>query len=610
VAIYGNGLDASTGYAFSSTPGQMRDIDVSERGKTLRFDSVITWSDYSSQRNQADKAIWSVDDTSIATVSSNGIVTPLANGSVTLRLRVDGAQTQSGSMLEARCRINFYGQQDGYYVQAISIIDEAGNIYDTATPYIIEVESEDDLGSIMLNFYALVTVHDPASGQTRTLDTREGSLSSQTAQMPTPIADLTWALDDGNFGSFLNGTGLYRPGTKTGAATIFATSFSGIKPGQPVRGSAALRISGPPQVEGYHPQDTLTIKVYYEQYPPSEYGEEAYTNTQVFDAGDLTGMGAFTALYTAAGSATTTYKGYGPTLRSVLTQGMGLDLTGGAGVSKLIFASYDNDWSVPYANLLGTSRYYFPYAGSNIWAGAQQVDAMLAINSSNWPANESDPGVMSEANRFHLLVGAFGLGDNNTSWQRKWIHTITVVMGGAPPVQMGDGDGGGDGSGTGTGDDSGSGTGTGDSGQGTDGQTGGEGAGDGASTSGSGSDAGAVGDAGPLVAIQATDPGAGQQTEGRLGGSSEATHGGIDATQPSTPDNQSQPAAGGYTVYQMMNANKSAIEQTLDFSGPWSQATLPAAGGLLALGGAQALLWYRRQTTLAPLTSLAKGATA
>ena len=103
--------------------------------------------------------------------------------------------------------------------------------------------------------------------------------------------------------------------------------------------------------------------------------------------------------------------------------------------------------------LFDTPRYYFPYlaaneetgelysadGGDDLWVGAQQVEAMLALEDyTQWDAVGvdfealSDSSLYSTGSRFHLFFGQASPQEKGTSSAAKYVYKILVTFAGAP----------------------------------------------------------------------------------------------------------------------------------------------------------------------------------
>lgn len=514
---------------------------LTSKGETLTFRVQLIWSDGSTSfAEDTSRAVsYSVDDPSIATVDVTGTVRALSNGTVTLTATCEG---HSVSYM-----IDVTGQNNELYVESIVIVDENGDPYDEQSG--IQVE---DL-NLKVDLYARVTVVDPATGQKTDYFTSDGSLSSQTGGA---IADLSWSVSDSNLGHVDETTGSYTP-IDYANVLVTATSAAGLA-NTSVSGSVWVSAYNPKkQPAGRRPQDSLTVRVYYEEDPSTIVKEVTFSRA------DVEAMGTEYHTYTAVGAGSSSFataSGRGVLFSKVL-EAAGANLEGISYFSFITADSGGGEWGerVSYSMLFQT-RYYFPefdISGGSV-QNAVVVPPMLAIESNfRWYDPSEAGGDLSEDYKnmtddtcFRLLFGATNTGQITTNKQIYWINTINVVLEGGPAVQPninGSGDGGGtSGGSTTTGGNATSGTGT-----------------DGSTTPGAANGLGA-GESGGASAAE------GEQSDGTTGDE------------------------GRWSVYQIMNRNPSDVD-LLDEENPWRPYALPLACGVTAAGAAQAGVWYRRQ---------------
>lgn len=501
---------------------------LTKKGESLQFKVQLVWNDGSTSwaGDTGHATNWSVSDTSVAHVSTSGQVTALANGTVTLTATCDGLSTSY--------IIDVSGQNNELYVENIVICNENGEPYTEAGARLYNTNQT-------LQLVARATVANPADGTTTDYLTSNGLLSQQTNGA---IADLSWSVDDSTFGYVEPTTGLYRPAEEANV-WVSASSTAGIG-GATVTGKVCVSTAAEEKPDPVaRPQDSLTVKVTWEEAPDKVVSEKTFSRAEV------EAMGMVEQTYTVIGSANrfATVSGRGVLLSTVLeAAGANLD-----GIKEFRFVTADtpvgsSDFgtAVSYNMLFGSIRYYFPQydAGGNVQEGIP-VSPMLAVQSNfRWykygDSIDPDYSDMNDNACFRLLFGATGSGQVTSNAQVYWINTIKVVLAGAPPVQPEIGANTGDGTGQG-------------------GSGGGEGGGDGGST---GTD---VGDA-----------------TGLGGGSAAISDGGGGTT------------GGSWQVYQVMNPNPSDVD-TIDFENPFAPFVIPFAVGTAAAGGVQMGVRYRRQ---------------
>lgn len=560
-------------------PALAEKAHITSKGGYLEFDYVSYWNNGDTSPRNDGNATWWSSDPSIASFNSYRLE-PHKDGTVKIRCNVDTGKT-GGSELYAEATIKIDGQEDTAYIQAIRIIDPNG---ENATNGIYEIKEE--LATAQAQFMAEVDVVDPSTNTTTTYTTN-GRLSEQLPE----LGNLSWTVGDPALGSIIEDSGLFRP-ARYAMVAVMVNSLAGFG-GASVSASTVVSTLNPnegEQGDEYHPQDSLTIKAYYELQPPSEYGDAAYVIDDTYSLGDLQSLGALTAYYTAFTSSSDYYtmQGTGVPLSAVLRES-GINLEG---ISSFAFrtADWPDGENRPVtASFVFADRYFYPNIDIGSFADAVQVYPILAWSSSQIRNSMNLDVPMTEATRFRLLFGATPAG-GNSQYQIKWINTIVVVLAGGPPVIDGDGDGDGGGEGGSLDPDPNQDTDE-EEGQGTSGegehQTGGEGDGE---NRGEGSgDAAAAGNIGGNT----TTGGQGQGDQDR----GTATE---DPDKANPTDAGAQSAAIGTTggrefkVYQVMNKNASETEE-LDIPNPFAPYTVPLGVLMVGAGGLESLLWFRFQ---------------
>lgn len=584
--IYHSGKIAGT-----STQPDQRDLTIDTKGGTLEFYNRVQWNDYSKEY-YSDHVTWSTSDNSVATINSSGVLTAVGNGTVKVIATVDADYSSTGKALRAMVTVKVTNQTDERYVTGIRILNENDKAVRTYT-------MKDSLSTASAQFYAEVDVYDPATDTTKTYSTKDGKLSSQVIG----LSDVTWYMSDTTMGAVDEDTGVFRPSV-FGTMVVNVKSTAG-KNNKVKTASVTVTVKDPDGGsvnEDYHPQDSLTVKVYYEDYPPADFDDDdakEWVTSKTYSVSDLESLGTVTATYTAIGGGSYyTITGTGTPLAAVLKDA-GANLEG---VKRLSFKTADAlERPVSYRYIVGSDRYYFPNIDIGSYSGAMQVYPILALESSEVKNGSTDPDYhMTDATRFRLLFGSTGRSDHSSQYQIKWINTLYVELDGGPKVQDGDGKSSGT-SGKGSGSSSG-GKRQSDSSKGSsssssssanspssDGAGGGHGSGSGSSTE-NGGDAGSGNDgSGSGGSSGADDPGSfgsnpASQTDGTGGGSGSA--GG---------DGDDEGASGSYNVYQVMNRNDSATQRSLEYDNPWRKAVIPMGCLFLALGGFESWKWYRWQ---------------
>ena len=326
-----------------------------------------------------------------------------------------------------------------------------------------------------------------------------------------------------------------------------------------------------------HAQSTLTVKAYWEDYPPENSADESkYVINKTYTLDQLEELGTTTQTYTAVGASSYyTMTGRG-VLLSTLLKDAGVNIKG---MKQIAFGTADNiDRPVSSNFVFDTNRYYYPNIDVNSHAEKVQVAPMIAFESSEIRSGSTEPNYdFSDHTRYRLLFGAKADGSNNSQYQIKWINTLYVMLEGGPAAE--EENGGNDGNG-GNGTDNGgskdkSGNSSGTTGSGT------AGSGSGSGRAGTGSDGGSQGNSGGESATKGNATAA----EGASGGQTQAT--------AATDGAGSQ---SGYKVYQVMNRYKQDVEKDLDYENPYAPYAAPLGVAVLISGAMESLIWFRRQT--------------
>lgn len=587
---HANAAGAQDGQA-ACTP--VPDIIIADKGGSRQLDAILTWNDWSQSLNH-ESVTWSSSNPAVVTVDRSGTMYAQADGDAYVYATVDPALVNTaGIAFTAQCHVIVSQQDDAPYVTGLRIADADGNEIGSAA-YLLN----EPLETAQAIFSAHVDVRDPLTGRTVTYDTRNGTLPEQTEGA---IADLSWHVGDSAIGYVEeNGAlgGAFRP-LRYGIVQLFVTSYAGAG-NAPITSSIVVNIQDPEGgvvQDGYFPQETLTVKAYYEQYPPTNFNDDDdphFVINKEYQMIDLSRLGMVTQAYTALGSGSYyTILGRGVPLSSVL-QDAGVNISG---VSEIAFGTADHiDRPVSYNFVFGMDRYYYPNIDINQYTEAQQVYPILAFSSvelKNRTIGTAEEYAqleagMTEATRYRLLFGS--TPDGGTSqYQIKWISTLYIKLSGGPQVEEGeDGDDGSNGTAVGgqvtggEGNGGGMGTAADGVGLGTEGQ--GAGAGVSAANAG-GSNAASEGDSHSESGISSQASGLLQEVE---------------LAEVGRPE-------GNYAVYQVMNINDSDTPFDLPYQNPFKPFVGPLGVGILVTGAGEALLHYRRQAKGTPF-SLVLGA--
>lgn len=534
--------------------------EITAKGGTLELDSLMYWTTGDESRNHPSVE-WFTSDPSIATVYG-GVVSAKKNGTVYVCARVS-ANTDGGQPITASAQIEVKGQDDARYVTALRIISPDGRDV-TNENY----EWEESYSTAKAQFNAEIDVFDPSSGSSTTYSTVQGSLSSQAPD----LGDLSWSLTDASLGAVDPTTGLFRPRSSTvvGLQVLSLAGFSG----SVVSAVTSVRCKEPGEIQrnGFNPQETFTIKAYYEEHPYDVYGDEALAVDKTYSLAEMEGLATMRATYTAFNSSDYyTMTGRGVPLESLLVN---------AGIKPSdikTFAFGTGDWPVGENRpvtadfVLGT-RYYYPNIdlGSDVrFSGAIPVEPMIAVESNERKGGSTDPDSKIDiGTRFRLLFGSTPAG-GSTSYQIKWINTLYVVLKGAPPSEPGKGPGIGGGS------------------QNPGGETSGSGSPDGRSGSDLGSGVRGIGGSSSLTTVESAggDELAKQAAEGSFDAQGDVA-------------GSAAPQGGSVSrVYQVSleDADASTVSDVVA-AHPLRAWIAPSASLFLVIGCTRMGWWYRRQT--------------
>ena len=481
VAIYDETTQLPLWYATAGDPPGVQ-ASITERGGSIDLMTVITWNDNSDEPDSY-LVSWATSDSSVATVTADGVVRAAGDGTARITATVGGDYTADGSPLVAAVNVAVSGQTDNPYITALRILAPDGTAIGTDV-----YTWEGTVGTMLATYFVEVDVFDPIAETTATYSSQNGLISVQTGGA---IADPTWG-SDGAIIAVSTESGNYGQASALSTGNGFLTaSTTATVDGSSLTVSANVYVYDPEATYTEdHPQETLRILAYWEEVPPEnrdDPDDPAYVIDKEYTPDDIAALGTFTEYYTAiTGSGHFyTFLGYGTLLTSVL-RNAGIDFSDPdyQGINTMRFGTYDNiDRTVSYDFVVRSDRYYYPNIDLGQYNGAVQVAPMIALESARaYDSVDVTEDMLSDGRRFHLLFGANVSTGNNSYYSIYQIHTIYIELTGGPPVEdpaaEGDpnsGSGGGDGSGNGGG--SGDGEGGGGSGEGGGSGTTGEGAG-------------------------------------------------------------------------------------------------------------------------------------
>jgi hypothetical protein len=431
--------DGTRHYIGEGEPGY-ENISITSKGRQVQLNSWYTTNlAYGAIHETANSeqglggftVDWQSSDNSIATISPTGLITPYANGRVFITVSVQDSSLYQGDSSPVKVIEVICDGQEGEYVTKVTIIGEdgVGMGTDAGTVKLITDESP-----VSYRFFVQVTWSDSDGTIVRVEDTRLGD---------TVTSSVVWSITGNPSAGTINAdTGQLRTTGYSGNLLVICDVTGGL-------GGKTLRDIAPVQVDTgvyeYDPQESLTLRVVYQEFP------EIVIVEQTYSFAELLGMLPTTSSpYTVLGNNT-----YGViNARGFLFKDViglaGVDL---ADVYRFVFGTPDNhDAPVSHQLLYGSgARYYFPNWDIGSKAESVVVPPMLAYESSMvWGQSEVDPSLsLDEGTRFRLCYGPTWEGNSNSYYQTYWIHTITIELTGAPPANPDLGDGEGDGEGPG-----------------------------------------------------------------------------------------------------------------------------------------------------------------
>jgi hypothetical protein len=540
--------DVAEYYAYASNPAATQPLFLTARGESLELDTNIWWNDNSENRN-SEHVTWEIEEQYQSIVNFNsGVLTALADGMAVLKAKVDPAYTNGNVEMEAAILISVSGQTTNPYVSGLWICDASG-VFQSS------IVLNESLSTALYQFYAYVEVYDPNTG-TASYHITKGDMSAVPG-----IGNLTWYMQDATYGS-IDTTGLYRPKEYANVG-VGVYSDSGAY-GRVFAQLASIITNNPSgTVQDGHPQAALTVIAEYEELPGTVAIQKEYSYWDLVALG--TQLQTVTAINSQIEYATLT--GRGVYLSRVL-EDAGINL---AGIKSVYFDAVNPPLNsgLTRSALFDVPQYYYPnYDLNGSTAGAVRVYPMLAFES-NFRRNQTGVDLnMNGESRFLLMLGSYP-----HKYQVKWVHTLKVTLSGGPSVQQGNDEtpppppeekkevdipdystrhgGAGEGS-------SGVGVGT------------------GAADSGEGS-------------------GSGSQTGTERGDSQDDGQGANDAGAEGSSGNESGSGASNvWNIHQTMNPNDS--DTNIVFAdNPLSPFVLPFGFGVVAAGGTESALWFRRQ---------------
>jgi hypothetical protein len=540
-----SGSDGKTHFVGEDFDSKYKTLSITEKGKTLQLNGWFTtnmsdgvmYETANSSSPIGEVALqWVSSGNGIATVSPSGLITPIADGEVTITARVsEESKYEEGKEAPSKSVKLLVSGQSAAYVKSVTIIGENGNNLSKKTGVSTVIQGKNKF----FQFYALVVWHDPRTGADRTEDTRTDKVSST----------IKWSVGGSGVVATINETTGRLKASEYSGNCFVQCSVTGGNGGKTVKDTANVQVDTGEYA--YAPAADLTLKVVYQQFP------DKVAQTHTYSLSELSAqLPAVTNSYTVfGGSRYGVIRASGYLFKDVVAL-EGVDIHDVYQFRFTTADGYDNPITTKMLYESG-SRYYFPNWDIGSRAGAKVVPPVLAFRSNMlWGESMADNSVtLDEGTRFRLVFGPLWGGEANSSYQIYYIRAITIVLKGAPPADIagnGNDDGGGDKAGAGAG-----GIGNGDGGVGG----GNDGAGSG-----------------------------GNSPVGNLGGGGAETTGGLKTGSGAIPN-----ATGdAYKVFEMISNSKSRVAP-LNMDLPFLSVAAPLAGGCVAIGGISFFIGYRRR---------------
>jgi hypothetical protein len=421
------GDDGSKHFVGEDFDRKYKTLAVTTKGKTIQLNGYFTtnMSDGVMYETADDTnpigsvAIdWASSDEDVATVSPVGLITAISDGEATITATVAEESQYEGSAPFKSVLLNISGQS-AEYVKDVTIIDGDGNSLSAKGDATTVIDDKNRF----FQFSALVTWHDPNSGEDRVEDTRTDAVTST----------IKWAIGGSDVVATINeDTGRLKTTEYSGNCFVRCSVTGGVG-GKTVTDTARVRVDTG-EYE-YKPSDSLTLKVVYQEFPDKVVQEHTYPLDTL--SGRLPSV---THSYTVFGGGAARYgviRAEGYLFKDVLAlEGVKID-----DVYQFRFTTADGyDNPITSKLLYGSgSRYYFPnwdIGGSR--AEATVVPPILAFRSNMmWNESTADPSVpLDDATRFRLVFGPLWGGESNSSYQIYYIKAITIVLTGAPPAEI------------------------------------------------------------------------------------------------------------------------------------------------------------------------------
>jgi hypothetical protein len=506
---------------------------------------------------------WSSSDDNIATVSPDGLITPVHDGEVVITATISDAISEEnkyeGNVPAKSVKIKVNGQT-AEYVKSVTIIDADGEVLSSKSDADTPISGK----NIFFSFYALVVWHDPTLGADRTEDTRTDSITST----------IKWTVGGSSVvGTINEDTGRFKSTEYSGNCFVQCSVTGGVD-GKAVTDIARVQVDTGEY--SYPPANSLTLKVVYQEFPKDVVQEHKYSLSEL--SSQLT---SYTNSYTVLGGTRYgTIRATGYLFKDILA----LESVDANDVYQYRFTTSDGyDNPITSKLLYGSgSRYYFPNWDISSRSGAQVVPPLLAYSSNLiWGVSEVDSTApLDDATRFRLVFGPLWTAESNSSFQIYYIGTITIVLKGAPPADNGK--------------EAGGNSGDGDKESNQDNKNDKENGIGNASGQGNGNGTGNAsgnGDNGTVVGNEVSKVGFGG------GNGSAAGNANVFAdVAKGLVKNPSTSSGHKWKIYEMISNSKSNVAP-LDMDLPYLPLAIPIAGAGFLAGGVTFYIGYRRRLT-------------
>jgi hypothetical protein len=404
------------------TPG------ITVKGKTIQLNGYYTTNISDGVRYEtADTASplgpvllqWFSSDDNIATVSPDGLITPVHDGEVIITATISDAISEENKYEEnapAKSVTIKVSGQTAEYVKSVTIIDADGEVLSSKSDADTPISGK----NIFFSFYALVVWHNPGTGTDRTEDTRTDSITST----------IKWTVGGSSVvGTINEDTGRFKSSEYSGNCFVQCSVTGGVD-GKAVTDIARVQVDTGEY--SYPPANSLTLKVVYQKFPDEVVQEHKYSLTELSDQ-----LASYTHSYTVLGGTRYgTIRATGYLFKDILAL-EGVDI---GDVYQYRFTTSDGYDNPITSKLLfdSGSRYYYPNWDISSRAGAQVVPPLLAYSSNLiWGVSEVDSTApLDDATRFRLVFGPLASAESNSSFQIYYIRAITIVLTGAPPAEI------------------------------------------------------------------------------------------------------------------------------------------------------------------------------